>query len=267
MVIGGRDFDENRTHIMGILNVTPDSFSDGGRYNNMDSALFHVQEMVKEGAEIIDVGGESTRPGFNEIETSTEIERVVPVICKIKSEFNIPVSIDTYRPETALEAIKAGADLLNDIKGHEIGGEYGRVAAESGLPICIMHNRNERNYKDFAKDYYSDCVEMYEGAVAKGVKPENIILDPGVGFAKDTAENLYVMRHMDDLKDICPRILLGCSNKSVIGNTLDLPVEERLEGTIATTVWAGLHNIMFARVHNVKANLRALRMAEAINNA
>ena len=267
MIIGGRSFDENRTHIMGILNITPDSFSDGGRYNSLESALFHTEKMIKEGADIIDVGGESTRPGFTHVSVSEEIERVVPVISKIKSEFNIPVSIDTFKPETAAVAIEAGADLLNDINGHEISGEYGRVAAESGLPICLMHNRAGRDYTDFKSDYINDCRRMVKEALDAGIKADNIILDPGVGFAKDTKENLYVMKHLSDLKELCPRILLGCSNKSVIGNALDLPVDSRLEGTLATTVWAVINGAMFVRVHDVEANKRALKMAEAIKNA
>ncbi len=267
MIIGGRVFDEDRTHIMGILNITPDSFSDGGRYDRCDSALFHVRDMIADGAEIIDVGGESTRPGANPTGSLIEIERVIPIIRKIKSEFDIPVSIDTFRLETAFEAVKTGVDLLNFVKGHEIAGEYGLFAAESGKPICIMHNRTERNYIDFGRDYLKDCGQMYRTALEIGIKPENIILDPGVGFAKDTAENLHVIRHIAELKEICPRVLLGCSNKSVIGNVLDIPVDQRLEGTIATTVWAAVNHVMFVRVHDVRANMRALRMAEAIINA
>ena len=172
MIIGGKEFEENRTHIMGILNITPDSFSDGGRYNKADSALFHVQEMVKEGAEIIDVGGESTRPGYKATGALVEMERIIPVIRKIKSEFDIPVSVDTFRLETALEAYKTGIDLLNYVKGYEIAGEYGHFAAETGLPICIMHNRTERAYDDFKTDYFKDCASMYDLALSVGISPK-----------------------------------------------------------------------------------------------
>ncbi|MCR5311336.1 MAG: dihydropteroate synthase [Lachnospiraceae bacterium] len=267
MRIGNRDFDENRTHIMGILNVTPDSFSDGGRYNEMDAALFHAEKMIKEGAAIIDVGGESTRPGFAPVSADEEQARILPVIAKIKSEFDIPVSADTYKASTAELAIEAGADLINDVWGLLRDEEMGRVIAKSGVACCLMHNRKEHDYRDFSVDFWEDLRDIQRRAEGFGIAGDKVILDPGVGFQKDTAENLWVIKNLDGMKKLGMPWLLGCSRKSVIGNTLDLPVEERLEGTLVTTVLAVLNGAMFVRVHDVKENLRACLMAEAVKNA
>ena len=268
MIIGNRDFDcKNHTYIMGILNVTPDSFSDGGVYNNVDSALFRVKEMIEEGADIIDVGGESTRPGFKKVSVDKEISRVVPVIDRIKSEFDIPVSLDTYKAETAFEGLKAGADLINVVKNICETPELLKVIAMSKKPCCLTHNRYEHNYVNFGEDFYTDLSQILDTAVKAGVSENRIILDPGIGFCKTREENLWVLNNMDMMGHLgCPW-LLGASRKSVIGDTLELPVEERLEGTLATTSLAVMKGASFVRVHDIKANKRLIQMLEAVKNA
>lgn len=268
MIIGNRDFDcENHTYIMGILNVTPDSFSDGGVYNNIDSALFRVKEMIEEGADIIDVGGESTKPGFKKVSVDKEISRVVPVINRIKAEFDIPVSLDTYKAETAFEGLKAGADLINVVKNICETPELLKVIAMSKKPCCLTHNRYEHNYESFGEDFYTDLSQILDTAVKAGVPENKIILDPGIGFCKTREENLWVLNNMDMMGHLgCPW-LLGASRKSVIGDTLELPVEERLEGTLATTALAVMKGASFVRVHDIKANKRLIQMLEAVKNA
>lgn len=265
MKIGNREFDlKNHAYIMGILNVTPDSFSDGGNYNTLDGALFHAEQMIKDGVDIIDIGGESTRPGHEKISDTEEIHRVMPVIERIKSEFDIPVSLDTYKAEVAKEGIKAGIDLVNDIWGLKWDGNMAPVIAESGLPCCLMHNRREINYMDFMNDFRSDIEEILDIACWAGIDREKIILDPGIGFAKDYKMNLMIMNHLQLLAKWELPILLGTSRKSMIGNALDLPVDDREEGTLATTVIGRMKGCSIFRVHDVKKNKRALMMTEAI---
>lgn len=264
MKIGNRIFDENRTYVMGILNVTPDSFSDGGRWDSLDKALKHTGQMIEEGAAVIDVGGESTRPGYTMISDDEEIERVVPVIEKIKAEFDIPVSVDTYKSKVAQAACSAGADLVNDIWGFKYDKEIAAVTARHGVACCLMHNRTNTDYRDFVQDVLSDLRESIAIAENAGVPRDKIILDPGVGFAKSLENNLEITNKCDRLKDLgCP-VLLGTSRKSMIGLTLDLPKDQRLEGTLATTVMAVERGCLFVRVHDVLANKRAIDMTEKI---
>lgn len=268
MKIGGKEFVmSGHTYVMGILNVTPDSFSDGGHYNQMDAALSHVEEMIQDGADIIDVGGESTRPGHTKITVSEEINRVVPIIRAIKERFDIPVSIDTYKSEVAEESLAAGADLLNDIWGFLYDEKMAELAAKTGVPVCLMHNRDNTDYKDFCTEYLEDMKRCLLVAEKYGVKKDQIILDPGVGFGKNYEHNLLVLKHLDEFVDLGYPVLLGTSRKSVIGLTLDLPANEREEGTYVTTVLAVQSGCQFVRVHNVKGNVRAIRMMEAIKNA
>ena len=263
--IGGRAFvRRGKTYVMGILNVTPDSFSDGGRWNDRDEALRHVEQMIQEGADIIDVGGESTRPGYTQLADEEEIERIVPIIKEIKSRFDIPVSLDTYKSKVAEAGIVAGADLINDIWGLKYDAQMAEVIARHDLPCCLMHNRNDTVYKNFVKEVKADLAETLLLAEAAGIDKGKIILDPGVGFGKNYENNLEIMANLEQLDSLgCP-LLLGCSRKSVIGLTLDLPTQERLEGTLATTVLAVSMGISFVRVHDVKENVRAIRMADAI---
>lgn len=268
MRIGNRDFDTaNHTYVMGILNVTPDSFSDGGKWNRMEDALRHTQQMIAEGASIIDVGGESTRPGYQKLSDWEEIERVVPVIAKIKSEFNIPVSLDTYKSSVARAGIEAGADLINDIWGLKYDADMAGVIAESGKSCCLMHNREQADYTDFVQDLIADLSETLQIAQRARIPQDHIMLDPGVGFGKNYENNLEIIKHMGELHMFGYPLLLGTSRKSVIGLTLDLPVTERMEGTLVTTVMAVMQRYAFVRVHDVKENVRAIRMAEAIREA
>ncbi|WP_418753890.1 dihydropteroate synthase [Eshraghiella crossota] len=264
MIIGGRDFNDGHTHVMGILNVTPDSFSDGGKYNNIDAALLHTKEMIEDGAHIIDIGGESTRPGYTMISDEEEIERVCPVIEKIKNEFDIPVSIDTYKSRVASAAITSGADLINDIWGLKYDDDMAAVIAGSGLPCCIMHNRNNTDYSDFIKDLNKEMLESVNIALNAGIDRDKIIIDPGVGFGKEYIHNILCLRHLDEFCKLGYPVLLGTSRKSVIGLTLDLPKDEREEGTLVTTVIAVMNRCMFVRVHDVKQNYRTIKMTEGI---
>ena len=251
---------------MGILNVTPDSFSDGGSYQERDAALFRVGEMLAEGAHIIDVGGESTRPGYTQITVEEEIERITPIVEVIKANYDIPVSVDTYKSKVAQAAIAAGADLINDIWGLKYDNAMAEVIAAAKVSCCLMHNRKEAVYKDFMTEVKRDLQESVQLALNAGISSETIILDPGVGFAKSYEQNLEVIHQLGSLQELHYPILLGTSRKSVIGLTLDLPVEERLEGTLVTTVMAVLAGCSFVRVHDIKANARAIQMAEAIRD-
>ena len=265
MIIGNRDFDTaNNCYIMGILNVTPDSFSDGGKFSSLDAALFHAEEMIKEGADIIDIGGESTRPGHQVITSDEEIARVVPVIEAVKSRFDIPVSIDTYKGDVTEAALQAGADLVNDIWGFKHDFRVAELTAEYGAACCLMHNRDEAVYEDFQKDFLTDMEECVALARKAGVPDDKIILDPGVGFGKTYELNLEIINHLEILNTLGFPVLLGTSRKSVIGNTLDLPTDQRVEGTLVTTVMGVMKGCSFVRVHDVKENLRAVKMTKAI---
>ena len=265
MIIGNRVFDaEHRTYIMGILNVTPDSFSDGGKFNQMDAALYHAEEMIRDGADIVDVGGESTRPGHTVISDDEEISRVAPVIEAIKSRFDIPVSIDTYKGKVTEAALKAGADLVNDIWGFKFDHTVAELTAQYGAACCLMHNRSEPTYQDYLSDVVADLKECVRIAKDVGISDDKIILDPGVGFGKTYQMNLEIINHVDVLHSLGFPILLGTSRKSVIGQTLNLPTDQRVEGTLATTVVGVLKGCAFVRVHDIKENKRVIQMTEAI---
>lgn len=265
MRIGSKEFQtEGHTYVMGILNVTPDSFSDGGKWNDRDRALRHVEEMVEQGADLIDVGGESTRPGYTPVGEEEEIARTAPIIRAVKEHFDVPVSLDTWKAEVARAGIQAGADLINDIWGLKKDGEMAEVIAESGLPCCLMHNRQNVEYHSFMQEVAADLAETIRLAEEAGIGDDRIILDPGVGFAKSCEQNLEIINCLEELKVFGYPLLLGCSRKSVIGLTLDLPLEQRLEGTLATTVVGVMKGCMFVRVHDVRENVRAVRMTEAI---
>lgn len=265
MKIGNRTFDtENRTYIMGILNVTPDSFSDGGKWNSLSAAVDHAKAMAEEGADIIDIGGESTRPGHQQISEDEEIERVVPIIQAVKRELDIPVSIDTYKARVAQAAVEAGADLVNDIWGLKYDPEMAGVIARSGAACCLMHNKNGTEYQDFYPDMLRETEECVKLAKAAGIAEDKIILDPGVGFGKTYEMNLETIHYMERFHSLGYPMLLGTSRKSVIGLTLDLPADQRVEGTLVTTVMAVMKKYAFVRVHDVKENARAIRMTEAI---
>lgn len=267
MKIGKREFELGKhTYVMGILNITPDSFSDGGMWNTLDNSLMRVEAMVEEGADIIDIGGESTRPGYKLISEEEEIERITSIIRSIKERFEIPISLDTYKSKVARAGIAEGVDLINDIWGLQYDSQMKEVIAESKLPCCLMHNRNNADYNYFITNVINDLKYVLDTAQRAGIEREKIILDPGVGFAKSHENNLEIINKLELLHELkCP-ILLGTSRKSVIGQALDLPVGDRLEGTLVTTVFAVMKGCSFVRVHDIKSNVRAIRMAESILN-
>lgn len=269
MQIGNRTFDtKNQTYIMGILNVTPDSFSDGGKYNSLDRALAHAEQMIAEGVDIIDIGGESTRPGYEmKLSNEEEMERVLPVIEEVKARFDIPVSLDTYHSAVAKAGIEAGADLINDIWGLKYDPEMAAVIAKGNVACCLMHNREEADYTDFVQDMCKDLEETIYLAKQDGIADDKIILDPGVGFGKTYENNLAAIKCLDAVHRLGYPVLLGTSRKSVIGLTLDVPVTDRVVGTAVTTVFGVQQHCAFVRVHDVKENLQAIRMTQAIMGA
>lgn len=279
MKIGNREFHfrGNHIYVMGILNVTPDSFSDGGCFLELDKAMYHVEEMIAQGADLIDIGGESTRPGYRKISVLEETERVTGVIRAVKERFDIPVSIDTYKAPVMDAALSAGADLANDIWGlryDSLFAEDGEVSAGATLaqvvarhrkPICIMHNRPRAEYQDLLAEMVQDLKQSLSVAAEAGISREQIILDPGIGFGKTYEDNMKVLAHLDYFKCLGMPLLLAASRKSVIGLSLDLPVEQREEGTMVTSVLASLHGWDMVRVHDVEKNVRAVRMMEKIS--
>lgn len=253
-----------RTLIMGILNVTPDSFSDGGRYLAVESAVERAKQMAAEGVDLIDIGGESTRPGHEPVSVEEEIRRIVPVIQAVRSEVKLPISVDTYKPETARAAMEAGAHILNDIWGFRRDPGMAAVAAEYGCPVILMHNRAARDYTDFVPDVLADLRQSIDRAHAAGVADENIWLDPGLGFAKDHNENLELMGRLDALVALGYPVLLATSRKTFIRNTLGLPADDVVEGTTATTAIGIMQGCQLVRVHDVKQNKRVAAMTDAI---
>lgn len=255
---------ENKTLIMGILNATPDSFSDGGKFNHIEKAIQHAKQMVEDGADIIDVGGESTRPGYATVEVEEEISRVVPVIKEISKIVNVPISIDTYKAETARQAILAGAHIINDIWGAKKDPEIADVAANYDVPIILMHNRENIDYQDFIRDVLNDLYESISIAKKAGVKDERIILDPGIGFAKDLKQNIEMMKNLDKLVGLGYPVLLGTSRKSMIGQVMNLPVDERMEATGATVCYGLEKGCQMMRVHDVKEISRMTKMMDVL---
>lgn len=265
MLIGNKEFDlKNKCYVMGILNVTPDSFSDGGNWNNLDAALKHTEEMIADGCDILDIGGESTRPGYTLLSDEEEISRVLPVIEAVKARFDIPISLDTYKSGVAKAGIAAGVDLINDIWGCKYDNKIADVMAESGAAVCLMHNRKEPNYNNYLEDVLTDLQECIDIAKKAGVKDDRIITDPGIGFGKTLENNLELMCNVEILHKLGYPILLGTSRKSMIGLTLNLPSDQRLEGTLATTVMGVMKGCGIVRVHDVKENKRIITMTEKI---
>ncbi|CAM3256838.1 dihydropteroate synthase [Filibacter tadaridae] len=256
---------EKETIIMGILNVTPDSFSDGGKYACVDKALKHAEEMLRDGAKIIDVGGESTRPGHLPVSLTQELERTVPIIEALTKELGCVVSIDTYKADVAEAAVKAGAHIINDVWGAKREPAIADVATRYGVPIILMHNREKAEYEGlFMDEVLADLEGSIGIATAAGVKRENIWLDPGVGFAKSTAQNIAVMQQLRTISNMGYPVLLGTSRKSVIGNALGLPVGERLEGTGATVCYGIEQGCQIMRVHDVKEIARMAKMMDIL---
>ncbi|NNU85127.1 dihydropteroate synthase [Geobacillus sp. BMUD] len=261
----GHEFDLNKkTLIMGIVNVTPDSFSDGGRFYDVENAVKHAKRLVAEGADIIDIGGESTRPGADPVPLDEELRRVIPAVKAIAEAVNVPISIDTYKAEVARQAIEAGAHMINDVWGAKADPDMARVAATYGVPIILMHNRRDMAYRDLISDMIADLQESIRIAKGAGVKEENIILDPGIGFAKTVEHNLEVMRRLDEFAALGYPLLLGTSRKRFIGHVLNVPVEERMEGTGATVCLGIVKGVHIVRVHDVLPIARMVKMMDAM---
>lgn len=252
------------TFVMGILNVTPDSFSDGGKYNSIDAAIAHAKQMVQEGAKIIDVGGESTRPGYTRIPDEEEIARVVPVIKALREEVPAIISIDTYKSAVARAALEAGAHIINDIWGSKADPEMAKVAFEYNAPIILMHNRENTNYKNYFEDFLNDLKESIDIVKAAGVPDEHIILDPGIGFVKNLQQSIETMQRLDELAELGYPVLLGTSRKRMIGTILDVPLHERVEGTAATCAYGVMKGCHIVRVHDVKEIARTVKMIDAL---
>lgn len=254
-----------RTLIMGILNVTPDSFSDGGKFNSVENALKHVEEMIEEGADIIDVGGESTRPGSNEVGEKEELERVTPIIKAIRERFDVLISIDTYKSKVAEAALSVGADIINDVWGMQREPEIAKVAAKFKVPVIAMHNQQDTVYSiDIIESMHEFFMKTYAIADENRLDKSQLVLDPGIGFGKTPEQNVIVMKRLKEIVDWEMPILLGTSRKSMIGKILDLPAEERLEGTLATNVYGISLGVDIIRVHDVKAHVRASKVMNAI---
>ena len=256
---------KDRTLIMGILNGTPDSFSDGGRYNTSDAAVAHAKEMIEQGADIIDVGVESTRPGHTQISVAEEIERMKDILLPVLEVSTIPVSVDTYRAETADFALSQGAHILNDIWGLKYDKDMAAVAAKYDVPVIIMHNQNTTDYDDIIDDMKAFFFSSVDLALKEGVKPQNIWLDPGIGFGKDYAQNVEVIQRLGEITVYEYPVLLAPSRKRFIGTILnELPADQRDEGTVATCITGMIQGVDMVRVHNVEMHKRAITVADVL---
>ena len=256
---------KDRTLIMGILNGTPDSFSDGGRYNTSDTAIAHAKAMIEQGADIIDVGVESTRPGHTQISVAEEMERMKDILLPVLDVSTIPVSVDTYRAETADFALSHGAHILNDIWGLKYDKDMAAVAAKYDVPVIIMHNQNSTDYDDIIDDMKAFFFSSVDLALKEGVKPQNIWLDPGIGFGKDYAQNIEVIQRLGEITVYEYPVLLAPSRKRFIGTILnELPAEERDEGTVATCITGMIQGVDMVRVHNVEMHKRAITVADVL---
>lgn len=256
------------TLIMGILNITPDSFSDGGQYTSVEQALQHAHQMVADGADLIDIGGESTRPGHDPVSIQQELDRVLPVIEALHREMpEVPLSIDTYKAEVARQSLQAGAHIINDVWGGMADPQMFAVAAAADCPYILMHNRHDMNYTDLAADVANDLQHQINLAQAAGVRSEQIILDPGIGFAKNAEHNLELMRRLDELSSLGYPLLLGTSRKRFIRTVLDAPADDVIEGTTATTAFGIAQGCQIIRVHDIRPNKKMAMMCDAMIQA
>ncbi|MCK8825265.1 dihydropteroate synthase [Fuchsiella alkaliacetigena] len=270
--VGSSEFEfGKRTYIMGVLNVTPDSFSDGGKFDRLDVAVEHAKKMVAEGADIIDVGGESTRPGSEPVPLEVELDRVLPVVERLKAEIEAPISVDTYKSEVAKRVLEAGADIINDISGFKEDPQLAEVAAEYEVPVVVMHiqgqpkNMQENpSYGDLISEIMEYLQQSINCGIEAGIARDKIIVDPGIGFGKTLEHNLEIMKRLREFRSLGQPILLGTSRKSMIGDTLDLPVEERVEGTAATVSIGIANGADIVRVHDIKEMKRVAKMTDAM---
>lgn len=260
MKIRNTDFSFSKTtYVMGILNVTPDSFSDGGLHNSTDKAIEHALKMAEDGATIIDIGGESTRPGYEAVAAEEEIRRVVPVIEGLRKISDIPISIDTTKPAVAAAAADVGADIVNTVAGVDIDEDMLTLVRERSCPIVVTYEKN------YVNQFGEALIAMAERLTEAGISEDKIIVDPGIGFGKTQEENLRILNELPIITQIGYPVLLGTSRKSVIGNVLNVPTDKRLPGTISTTVLAVLAGVAIVRVHDVMENIQAIRMIEAVS--
>lgn len=263
MKIGKNEFDfSKRTYIMGILNLTPDSFSDGGRYPKEADVLRVVDQMVAEGVDIIDIGGESTRPNYTPVSVEEELSRIIPIIDSIKKHTTIPLSVDTYKAPVAKAALAHGVDFINDIWGFKADPQMAKLCSEYQVPCCLMHNRGKVPYENLIEDVLLDLQESIDIALNAGVSPNKIMIDPGIGFAKTYEENIELLKNLEQLKRLGYPILLGTSRKGMIGRIMGRQVTERDEGTAATTVLGIQKGCSMVRVHNVEMNQRVAVVAD-----
>ena len=269
----GKMLDLSQPMVMGVLNVTPDSFSDGGRYQSLDAALRRAEKMVEEGAAIIDVGGESTRPGAPPVSAQEELDRVLPVVERLARELPIPVSVDTSKPEVMREAARAGAGMINDVRALQMPGALDAAVA-SGLPVCLMHIRGEPatmqqepHYGDVVAEVHAFLAERVRICQAAGIPRERLLVDPGFGFGKTLDHNLRLLRHLDRFTDLAAGVLVGVSRKSMIGLLLKAPVDERLSGSLAAAVVALWQGANIIRTHDVRETVQALCVCAAARAA
>jgi dihydropteroate synthase len=270
---GSRVLDLSHAHVMGILNVTPDSFSDGGRFSQLDAALRHAEAMAAAGATLIDVGGESTRPGARPVSPTEELERVAPIVERIHRELDVIISVDTSTPAVMREAARLGAGLINDVRSLQRDGALD-AAASTGLPVCLMHMlgepgtmQNDPHYQDVTREVRDFLTDRMNQCAAVGIPAERIILDPGFGFAKTLAHNLSLFKHMEALHALGRPLLVGVSRKSMIGNALGRPVGERLYGGLALAALAITKGARILRVHDVVETMDVVRMIAAVDSA
>lgn len=271
--------DDRHTYVMGIVNATTDSFSDGGSFIDKDKAIEHAMKLVADGADIIDIGAESTRPGFIPVSAQEEIERLVPIIEGIRQRSDVPISIDTYKAKVAREVLKHGVELINDISFCQ-DEDMAKAVAKARCAYCLMHNykntkdgqqindiqayQNELADDNYVSSFMEQSADKIAQLVKVGVSKDDIIFDPGIGFNKNYQQNLRLIKALGGMKELGCQLLLGVSRKSVIGNTLDVPVDDRLEGTLALTAFAAMQDCKVVRVHDVKENVRVIKMLEAV---
>lgn len=273
LLCGSRVLDLSHPHVMGILNVTPDSFSDGGRFNTLDSALFHARALVSAGATLVDIGGESTRPGAPAVSEDEELSRVVPVVEAISKELDVIISVDTSSPQVMLESAKVGAGLINDVRALKRPGAL-EAAAATGLPVCLMHMQGEPgtmqqnpHYEDVVTDVIAFLSERVAACENEGIRRDQLILDPGFGFAKTLEHNLVLFKRMPELFELALPLLVGVSRKSMIGAVLARPVEERLYGSLALAALAVAKGASIIRVHDVEQTVDVIKMIAAVEQA
>lgn len=259
------------THVMGILNVTPDSFSDGGNYLDVQQAIVHAETMVAEGATLIDIGGESSRPGASPVSVNDELARVLPVVRALADTVDVLLSVDTYKAEVARRALEAGAHVVNDITALCGDPDMAATVAEMEAGVVLMHMKGtprtmqqSPEYNDVVNEVCAWLKKKIQNAEAQGIAPERIIVDPGIGFGKTTQHNLELLKRLSEFRALKKPLLIGTSRKSFIGNILEVPVTERVEGTAATVCWAIAHGADIVRVHDVKANVRAAQITDAL---